>query len=131
MTEKEIKSLYNQIEELSTSEIQHYVDNELVTPSNGSLTPNLGLLGAGAMCGFGILNKTQSSASELKHACEKAWNHNISRIRNIINNNPKTSKTIMDILLLLAPAIAQQHTGISGMAIVGTLTILCKQNLGL
>ena len=29
--------------------------------------------------------------------------------------------------MLLAPAIAQQYTGFSGMAIVGTITYLCKQ----
>ena len=31
--------------------------------------------------------------------------------------------------MLLAPAIAQQYIGIPGLAIVGSITILCKQGI--
>lgn len=126
MTEKEIESLYKQIEGLSSSEIQQRVDKELAhqTSSNHIL---------GSLIGIGLIvpNTPKVKASELERACKKSWIYNLSKIRDIINHNPKTSKSIMDIVVLLAPAIAQQYTGISGMAIVGALTIFCKQNLGL
>lgn len=130
MTESEIKSLYSQIEGLSTEEIQYRINKELST------TEAL----AGATAWGGIINiiirlctpsKPKVHSAELEAACKNSWNLNASKILTIINNNPKTSKCVMDIILLLAPTIAQQFAGISGMAIVGTLVIVCKQKLGL
>ena len=140
MTESEIKSLYYQIEGLSTSEIQSRVDQEFSDSVDyvaedivgAAATGILGYAAAAVSLVSRIFNRRRNvSPEELKAACNKSWNLNITQIRTIIDNNPKTSRCIMDIVILLAPAIAQQYTGMSGMAIVGTLTIICKQNLGL
>lgn len=149
MTKREIISLYSQIEGLTTSEIKTRVALEL--SDNGGfvaggakdyLKSAIGATSfnqANALSVFplGIVaraickRKPKVSPTELKDACNKSWDLNLTQIRTIINNNPKTSRCIMDIVVLLAPAIAQQFSGMSGMAIVGTLTIICKQNLGL
>lgn len=142
MTESEIKSLYKQIEGFNTSEIQKIVDKEFVDIDSvdwdnfhGALPGNYTMTLPGKfvrrLIAFFIKRSNKRKVSELENACRKSWNLNITQIQTIINNNPKTSRCIMDIVILLAPAIAQQYSGMSGMAIVGTLTIICKQNLGL
>lgn len=140
MTEYEIKSIYNQIERLSSSEIQNRIDREFSSSYVGGAAVGAGfggLIGSaiggfwGAISNWDDNDKSTQKQKELERACRKSWDLNINQIRTIIQKNPKTSKGIMDIVLLLAPAIAQQYTGISGMAIVGTITIICKQNLGL
>lgn len=141
MTEYEIKSIYEQIEGLNSSEIQNRVDLEFTSSDAGSF--NVGALMGAAVCGAvggGFLggffkgdydDKAMQAKKKLEYACRKLLEQNRHQVLTIIQNNPKTSKGIMDIVLLLAPAIAQQYGGFSGMAIVGTLTIACKQCLGL
>lgn len=132
MTNSEIESIFLQIEGLSSSEIQNRVNQEL--SKSPSADGELGsLFGNAVFTSFslGKTNKTEYNKKNLEDVCKKSWELNRTKIHSIILNNPKTSKSIMDIVMLLAPAIAQQYTGFSGMAIVGTLTILCKQNLGL
>lgn len=137
MTEYEIKSIYKKIEELSFPEIQNLIDREFSSSYASGTAIGAGF---GSLIGASVFNtiskwdetnKPTQIQLELEKSCRNSWDLNINQIRNLIQNNPKTSKGIMDIVLLLAPAIAQQYTGISGMAIVGTLTIICKQNLGL
>lgn len=155
MTEIEIKSLYKQIEGFNISEIQKIVDQEFVKidsvkynsyPAKYNSYPALPDNSSMTLPGkFKFMRRIKAlfvrrsnkrdkrekrDVSELQKACQKSWNLNIAQIMTIINNNPKTSRCIMDIVILLAPAIAQQYSGMSGMAIVGTLTIICKQNLG-
>lgn len=121
MTKEEIKVLYGKIEGLDTNDIKALVNAE--TPSIGGVAQ----IGTGCIAGTALM----VGMSTLEKACKKAWEQNKKHIQSIIQNNPKSSKTIMDVICLLAPTIAQQYTGFSGMAIVGTLTIMCKQNLGL
>lgn len=47
-------------------------------------------------------------------------------IRRILNKCPTGTSYIIEIVQLLAPAIAQEYSGFSGMAIVGTIIYLCK-----
>lgn len=122
MTEEEIKALYSKIEGLDTNDIKALVNAEI--PSIGGVAQ---IGGIGCIAGTALMG----GMSTLEKACKKAWEQNKKHIQSIIQNNPKSSKTIMDVICLLAPTIAQQYTGFSGMAIVGTLTIMCKQNLGL
>lgn len=124
MTEEEIKTLYSKIERLDIDEIKAIIDAE-----SQILSGEIGFNIFGAL--LGNLFSAGSVYSNLEKACKKTWDQNNNRIQSIIQNNPKSSKAIMDIVCLLAPTIAQQYTGFSGMAIVGTLTIMCKHNLGL
>ena len=124
MTEEEIKTLYSKIERLDIDEIKAIIDAE-----SQILSGEIGFNFIGAL--LGNLFSAGSVYSNLEKACKKTWDQNNNRIQSIIQNNPKSSKAIMDIVCLLAPTIAQQYTGFSGMAIVGTLTIMCKHNLGL
>lgn len=129
MTEEDIKALYRQIEGLETDEIKTLVDNQLSNHLSVRAAA-VNSIGSETASIIKFLWKKITMPS-LDNICKTAWDSNIDKIHTIITNNPKSSKTIMDILCLLAPTIAQQYTGFSGMAIVGSLTILCKHNLGL
>lgn len=124
MTEREIKDLYRQIEGLNTDEIKATIERAICSNTCSRLDFS-------ARRGFQDEASTEESIFTLETACMKAWDKKINLIQSYINKNPKSSKAIMDIVCLLAPTIAQQYTGFSGMAIVGTLTIMCKHNLGL
>ena len=61
--------------------------------------------------------------------CKKYAKKYSSEIKIILQDNPQTTNYILNIIQLLAPAIAQQYSGIPAMAIVGSITILCRQGI--
>lgn len=145
MTEEEAKIYFQKIEHTETDYLKQIVLMECSdtpffdTPCHRGRLPSVEDLNGSLInrfYSFLLGRKTKKQVAEekaelIETVCNNAWEENINKIHSIIASNPKTSKCIMDIICLLAPAIAQQYTGFSGMAIVGTLTIMCKQNLGL
>lgn len=122
MDKSEIATLYQQIEDLSPNQINELIERD---------TPHV--LFSKARCisvGASLFGEAIRKPKEhVKSACEKEIRKNRSTIKDIIRKHPKSKDYIFEIIMLLAPAIAQQYTGFSGMAIVGTLTIICKQGI--
>jgi len=123
MTNSEIKKYVSQLEGLSTHEIEQIVSGELALAAGSGW---LGIaIGAGAFCG----NLNKWTPDKVMDVCKKSIANASQSIRQILQNNPKTTNYSLEIIQLVAPAIAQQYGGISSMAIVGTLSILCKQGI--
>jgi hypothetical protein len=66
---------------------------------------------------------------ELEEVCKESIKENSFSIKQILKKHPNYTNCIIDIITLLAPAIAQQYIGIPGIAIVGTITVICKQGI--
>lgn len=68
-------------------------------------------------------------ASSLIEICKEYVNKFSNDIKAILKNNPKTTNYALNVIQLLVPAIAQQYSGIPAMAIVGSITLLCRQGI--
>lgn len=137
LSAKELSELYSQIENKSDKEIIHLIDVGNVGDSETNKT--LAALGGGALAAGGggrvtilghlaILNGLPPS-STLFEICKKYAKEFSTEIKAILKNNPKSTNYALNVIQLLAPAIAQQYSGIPAMAIVGSITLLCRQGL--
>ena len=132
LTSQELASLYSQIENKSDEEITHLID---VGDSENNKT--LAALGGGALAagsGAAILGHLAIAnglppSSTLFEICKKYAKDFSSEIKVILKNYPKATNYALNVIQLLAPAIAQQYSGIPAMAIVGSITLLCRQGI--
>lgn len=125
MTNQEINRLYNQLDGLSPEEIEKIVSKELGVAAGGGIV-GAGIF-AGAICGAVFNNKW--TPEKVMAICKTSVANASQSIRKIMHDNPKATNYSLEIIQLVDPAIAQQYCGISGMAIVGSLSILCKQGI--
>lgn len=127
LTIEEIDRIYSQISGWSPEQIKTYASiidistNYEDSPSSPSLWAMIKQI-------FKPKKKKEEAVS-VEKICRVAIVNNSSTIRSIMKKYPHSTEYILEILHLLAPAIAQQYTGLSGLAIIGTLTILCKQGI--
>lgn len=144
LTSQELAELYAQIENKSDEEIESIINNESETIitglenavlKGGVFRARLGV-GLGA---FGIvdwLRRVLSGGADknqpvipLIEICKEYVNKFSNDIKAILKNNPKTTNYALNVIQLLVPAIAQQYSGIPAMAIVGSITLLCRQGI--
>ena len=140
MTQSEALEYYKRIEDFNTQEIRNLVEKELRPSLNqavaGAAMDMIGRI-AGALLGapFGAVEGSASghtlthTPEEVEDICKDSIKNNSSTIKQILQKHPHYTNYVIDIIMLLAPAIAQQYIGISGLAIVGSITILCKQGI--
>ena len=149
LTSQELAELYAQIESKSDEEIESLINNEseaIITGledavlKGGVLGAGLGLeagLGAGLGAKIGNwLKKVFGDGADknqptipLIEICKDYVNEFSNDIKAILKNNPKTTNYALNVIQLLVPAIAQQYSGIPAMAIVGSITLLCRQGI--
>ncbi len=67
--------------------------------------------------------------SSLPEICKEYALRYSDEIKIILQNNPQKTNFVISIIQLLAPVIAQEYSGIPAMAIVGAITILCRQGI--
>lgn len=142
MTQEEALKCFRQIEGYEVKQIRELVAKELC-PNCGfgaiagaKLGFNIGTaigtaIGAEVGAAFGLSNAldTERQQEELETICKDTIKKNSSTIKEILQKHPNYTNYVIDIIMLLAPAIAQQYLGISAMAIVGSITIICKQGI--
>ena len=132
LTSQELAELYAQIENKSDKEIQHLID-----VGDSEINKTLAALGGGALAagsGGGIWGHLAIAnglppSSTLFEICKKYAKEFSADIKEILKNNPKTTNYALNVIQLLVPAIAQQYSGIPAMAIVGSITLLCRQGI--
>lgn len=133
LTSQELAELYAQIESKSDEEIQRLINDRLLELDRFNAMENVSgavcigewLSGLGRLLGF---DKNQPTTS-LIEICKKYAKEFSADIKEILKNNPKTTNYALNVIQLLVPAIAQQYSGIPAMAIVGSITLLCRQGL--
>lgn len=118
LTSQELAELYAQIESKSDEEIE-----SLINKQSEKLD---GLLSVGGW--FRSVFKNQS-ANSIIEICKESVKEFSADIKEILKNNPKTTNYALNVIQLLVPAIAQQYSGIPAMAIVGSITLLCRQGI--
>jgi len=118
LTSQELAELYAQIENKSDEEIESLINNESEELD--------GLLFGGGW--FRSVFKNQS-ANSIIEICKESVKEFSADIKEILKNNPKTTNYALNVIQLLVPAIAQQYSGIPAMAIVGSITLLCRQGI--
>ena len=140
MTQSEALEYYKRIENFNTQEIRNLVEKELRPSLNqvvaGAAMDMIGSI-AGAFLGAPIAAIAGSDSGhtlthtpeEVEDICKDSIKNNSSTIKQILQKHPNYTNYVIDIIMLLAPAIAQQYIGIPGIAIVGSITILCKQGI--
>lgn len=140
MTQSEALEYYKQIEFFDSKEIRKLIKKEL-QPSLSQITRDaaLGILcritvgffggAVGALPGGPINVRSTPSLEDVESICKDSIKNNSSSIKQILQKHPNYTNYVIDIIMLLAPAIAQQYIGIPGIAIVGSITILCKQGI--
>ena len=149
-TSQELAELYAQIESKSDEEIESLINNEseaIITGLENAVLKGV-VLGAGELfakkyqIGLGAIkigdwlkkvfgggaDKNQPTIP-LIEICKDYVNEFSNDIKAILKNNPKITNYALNVIQLLAPAIAQQYSGIPAMAIVGSITLLCRQGL--
>ena len=138
LTANDISVLYSQIENKSNDEIEHIIkDNFEDTSLIGALFPDLGSVSGASIGGFaGVAGPTNSGpitkkgkANALLEICKEHITRYSSEIKLSLRNNPQKTNFVFDIIVLIAPAIAQQYSGLPAMAIVGSITLLCRQGI--
>lgn len=135
MDNNEITLLYRQIEGLTDEQLEVQLEKEGVnfqTDTSGDFTMIGGSIFGGLFGGIfsGLSNMFfRSEEKDLPHYCISCARKYRKDIKVILKNNPNNTNYIIEIVHLLAPAIAQQYLGFSGMAIVGTITLLCRQGI--
>ncbi len=123
MTREDAEYLHNQFEGHSLCYIRNVVNEELTNPTHHYCPGILYALGD-------FSNKENPKTSiNLELICKEYIRKNSSTIKEILQKHPNYTNYVIDIIMLLAPAIAQQYFGISAMAIVGSITIICKQGI--
>lgn len=149
LTSQELAELYAQIESKSDEEIESLINKQseaIITGLEDAVLKG-GVLGAGAIaecikidigvskignwlkkvfCGGADKNQPTIPLIEI---CKDYVNEFSNDIKAILKNNPKTTNYALNVIQLLVPAIAQQYSGIPAMAIVGSITLLCRQGL--
>ncbi len=140
MTQSEALEYYKQIEFFDSKEIRKLIKKEL-QPSLNQIARDAalgilcriagGLFGGpvGAAAGGPINVRSTPSPEDVESICKDSIKNNSSSIKQILQKHPNYTNYVIDIIMLLAPAIAQQYIGIPGIAIVGSITILCKQGI--
>jgi len=66
---------------------------------------------------------------EISRICAEYARKYSDSIINILRENRNSTEIVMDILLILAPAIAQEYSGIPAMAIVASVTVMARNGL--
>jgi hypothetical protein len=125
MTREEVEYLHNQLEGLNTDQIQLIVTNELGIVRIKPRSPFVHYWNDEPDYNISELKTPE----ELETICKDTIKKNSSTIKEILQKHPNYTNYVIDIIMLLAPAIAQQYLGISAMAIVGSITIICKQGI--
>ena len=144
LTSQELSKLYSQIENKSNKEIKALINDESETFFSGLEGAALkGLIAgagagtsAGAIIDFGWFKRKsdrgagkKQSANSLIEICKEYAKEFSTEIKAILKNNPKSTNYALNVIQLLAPAIAQQYSGIPALAIVGSITLLCRPGL--
>jgi len=155
LTSQELAELYAQIESKSDEEIESLINKQseaIITGLEDAVLKG-GVLGAGLGAGAGAIAeciKIDIGASKIGNWLKKVFgggadknqptiplieickdyvNEFSNDIKAILKNNPKTTNYALNVIQLLVPAIAQQYSGIPAMAIVGSITLLCRQGI--
>lgn len=123
LTSQELAELYAQIENKSDKEITNLINDE-------SEKLDGFLIGGGWLKRvFGGGADKNQAATPLIEICKKCAIEFSADLKAILKNNPKSTNYALNVIQLLAPAIAQQYSGIPAMAIVGSITLLCRQGI--
>lgn len=127
MTQTEINNIYNKLQGLDSSEISDILRKELFFSENHVL----GMMAPSEMEIEKRILKSEHKIEENISKCQKVIaNPSIStKIKTLLKNNPKYVNCTLEIIQLVAPAVAQIYGGLSALTIVGTLTIMCKQGI--
>ena len=141
MTRDEATNIYAEIGDLSTNEINSIIARELrrnnvlrsvigtAAAISGGIVGNIGGVAGAALNVPSPESNIVKSQEELEVICKEAITKNKKSIKEILKSHPKSTNYVIDIIMLMAPAITQQYLGISAMAIVGSIVILCRQGL--
>ena len=126
MTQTEINNIYNKLQGLDSSEILDILRKELFSEYHV-----LGMMAPSEMEIEKRILKSEHKIEENISKCKKVIaNPSIStKIKTLLKNNPKYVNCTLEIIQLVAPAVAQIYGGLSALTIVGTLTIMCKQGI--
>ncbi|MBP5524076.1 MAG: hypothetical protein J6Y11_00550 [Paludibacteraceae bacterium] len=126
MTQTEINNIYNKLQGLDSSEISDILRKELFSEYHV-----LGMMAPSEMEIEKRILKSEHKIEENISKCKKVIaNPSIStKIKTLLKNNPKYVNCTLEIIQLVAPAVAQIYGGLSALTIVGTLTIMCKQGI--
>ena len=128
--------------EILYSEIENEPDYVIDLLINRTLTDPFPYCGTASLLGFPLYRVLRRrffdkeppkdiGEKSLKDICVDCANtvENKNKIKLILQNNHQSTNFVIGIIQLLAPAIAQQYSGIPAMAIVGAITLLCRQGL--
>lgn len=141
MTRDEATNIYAEIGDLSTNEINSIIARELrrnnvlrsvigtAAAISGGIVGNIGGVAGAALNVPSPESNIVKSQEELEVICKEAITKNKKSIKEILKSHPKSTNYVIDIIMLMVPAITQQYLGISAMAIVGSIVILCRQGL--
>ena len=138
LTANNISEMYSLIENKPNDEIEHIIRDsfeginakDILIPAIGSvLGPFLGGLAGATIPTFSELKTKMGQAKAVLEICKAYITKYSSEIKLTLQNNPQKTNYVLNIIQLLAPAIAQQYSGIPAMAIVGAITLLCRQGI--
>lgn len=126
MTQTEINNIYNKLQGLESSDLLEVLIKESF--------PEYYAMGIMAPSEREIEKKILESERKIEEdisKCKKVIaNPSIStKIKTLLKNNPKYVNCTLEIIQLVAPAVAQIYGGLSALTIVGTLIIMCKQGI--
>lgn len=134
LTSQELAELYAQIENKSDEEIEHLINKRLLSEGHFAKGWNA-VSKANSKYGilfrilFGSGDDKNQAANSIIEICKESVKEFSADIKEILKNNPKTTNYALNVIQLLVPAIAQQYSGIPAKAIVGSITLLCRQGL--
>lgn len=147
MKESEITDIFNQLKDFDketiSSRIKKDIETKSSTPSPGVMGGGLGgLLLGGAICGCAGAaiagaaigpkqDNPEDTYNRAMDGCKQQLKNPVisEKVKNLLKDNTKTVNCTLEIIQLVAPAVAQIYGGLSAMTIVGSLMILCKQGI--
>ena len=120
-TPQELSDLYSQIQNKSNEEIENLINSD-----PGDIQDvDMGFI----KFPWNRNGKNREPSQKLSDICQEYARYLSSEIKTIIKNNPQKTNFTLNIIQLLAPAIAQQYSGITAMALIGSITLLCRQGI--
>ncbi len=131
LTSQELAELYAQIENKSDKEIEVNINLEIFRSKStrGSERVPMAKYIPSIIEDSPISGQLSLPSRKLFEICKKYAAKNSAKIKAILKNNPKSTNYALNVIQLLVPAIAQQYSGIPAMAIVGSITLLCRQGI--
>jgi hypothetical protein len=127
LSTQQIADLYSRIESLDDTSMKKIIENEIENTNYLLDIPYKFSFPAGVILGKEeTVTERKKSITTICISVAKQFRNEIWDIAKYKN---KTTEYFIDIIQVIAPAIAQQYSGIPAMAIVAALTIMCRKGI--